>query len=484
MAVVAATVSKLTARRALAEIVVGPDMRTSGYRTYTAASGTTTTAVISALSGIGADYVLALPWCVNNTDLTVPFEFRRATDLSGTTVTFANAFGAAVATDDELDFFSYRPSIYTTALNRAIPAVWPGIYRYLNSHLIANGSRKEGGGSLYSLPRSMRRVSRVVQSGSLSLRDLFDRVASTTTLGDGWAAASGDTYGVIGEELYCVSDVDGDYVTRSEKIKNGVIEFQVRGVLAHNVNYRTFALMFRHAEDYAGALDHNNYLVVRLLSATAAASGGVVDLRKVDGGTESSLTTAAVTTTNAVNYTVRVEWIGARIRVWIDDIQLIDFALTGANAKFIDNAGRWGFRNDLGGSPGANTTTTAGRIANLYAFASNAAIPWHDWRANADEETIQIPAISTLSPSGLLSIEGSAPLTLFSADAAQTLVLDTTAVLEIATTDPAWQTLIQAAAVELYKILGYTDLVRAMSGDLATMRRMPQPQRMVRSAQW
>ena len=104
MATIAAQTSKLTARRALAEITVGPDRVTSGYRTYTADSGSTTTAVIGGLSGIGSDYILALPWAVNNTDLSVPFEFRRAIELSGTTVTFANAFGAAIAGAEEIEF--------------------------------------------------------------------------------------------------------------------------------------------------------------------------------------------------------------------------------------------------------------------------------------------------------------------------------------------------------------------------------------------
>src|SRR3990167_6628869 len=116
---ISAQTSKQTARRALAEITVGPDKRTTGYRNYTAAAGgDTDTAVISALSGIGADYVLALPWCVNNTDTTVPFEFRRAIELSGTSVNFANAFGATIAAADDLDFYPYRPSIYTQALDR------------------------------------------------------------------------------------------------------------------------------------------------------------------------------------------------------------------------------------------------------------------------------------------------------------------------------------------------------------------------------
>ena len=478
---IAATITKQQARRALADITVHQDLNgnwITGYRNYdTTALGTSTTAIIAGLSGIGADYILDLPWWLAN-DGNNAGEFRRATSFSGTTVTVANAYTNAMASAVDMDCYPYRPPIYSIAFNRAIPKVYPGIHRYLTSHIITNAERKDGQyGGVYSVPRNMRRVHKVSRWAKLRLRDLFDRADSTTSAGPGWTNASGDTFGVSSEELYSVGAADGDYVTRPEKMRDGVIEFTTRGTLASSTVYRTIGLRFRHAEDRTGALDHNNYLELRLLSSTGAASGGRVDLRKVDGGTESSLATGNLTTSNGVDYRVRVECFGARIGVWVDDVQYIDFELTGLNLKYLDYT-RWGFREDVAGAPG-----TAARVAEVYAFETTQPVEWNDIRVDRGGQSFTLGELGGTHPTGQLLVEGSEQLTLFATDNTESLVNDGTALLELATTNEAWQTLVQAAAEELYAMLGYRELRLEAEAVLATMVRMPRPKTTGRHAQ-
>jgi len=472
-----AVLSKQTARRALAAVA-------GGYRTYdTTTGGSSSTAIIAALSGIGADYLLAMPWGLAN-DGTQALSFRRASQLDSTTVTFANAFGGTIATAVSMDFYPFRPSLYTEALNRAMAKLYPGVYRIVTSHLITHAARKTGqGNAVYPFPRNMQRVHRLTHWGSTVATDLFDRAASTTTPGDGWTVDVG-TFGVISERGYAVTDADGDRMSRTEDMKDGVLEMIVRGTLNSGATYRSPALLFRMAEDYTGAIDYANCLVVRLLNA-------VVDLRKRDGGTETSLATATQTTSDGVDYVLRVQFVGDRIRVWVDDLELISFQLTGLNAKYLQNP-RVGVRLDKGGSP-----ATAARFDDFYAFGQTSPFEWTDWEQNRDSFTLNIPAISTTAPTGLLLVEGSAPLTAFAADGTEALVTDTTAIVEIATTDFAYLTLIEQARAELFRLLSaeiyptgipqnsaqYLELAKEAAMNAAAMKRMPRAAAGFRHAQ-
>ena len=138
---------------------------------------------------------------------------------------------------------------------------------------------------------------------------------------------------------------------------------------------------------------------------------------------------------------------------------------------------RWGFRWDMAGAP-----ATAARIDDVYAFEAWAPFEWPDWEQARDSQSLRIPAISSAAPTGSLLIEGSEQLTLLAADNTESLVNDGTTVLEIATTDPAYQTFIQAAAVELYTLLGYRDLAAEARAHLGNMKRMPYPQVNMRHA--
>ena len=435
MPVATAQVSKQTLRRAVA----GP----GGYRTRTTTSGgSTTTAIIAGLSGIGADYVLDFPWTLAN-DLANAGEFHRASSFSGTTVTFADAFTATVANATSLDFYPYLPPLYTEAVNRAIRKLYQQgkAYRLINSHIIPHSQRKLNDGSgYYSMPRNMDRVFQVSMLGSLALRDLFDRADSTTEPGNSWVETTGN-WGVISERLYAQSDANGDHMTRDFDLKDGVIQAIVRGTLASGTNYRTPALTFRIAEDRNGAIDTANYLLVRLLN-------GVVDLRKVDASTESSLTTSTVPTSDGTDYLLRVQFRGTHTMVWVDDVLLIDYNLTGLNEKFTENP-RAGVRWDTGGTP-----ATAARVDDYYAFHAEALTVWPDWSQAGDNNVLEIPAFGSRGPTGILYIEGGTILTTLTADGVASLDSDGTARVEIETTDRGYETLIEQARAELYQMLG------------------------------
>lgn len=434
MPIATAQVSKQTLRRAVA----GP----GGYRTRsTTGTGTATTAIIAALSGIGADYVLDMPWGLAN-DGNNAGEFRRASSFSGTTVTFADGFTNAVANSVSMDFYPYLPTLYTEAANRAMRKLYQRdkAYRLVNSHIIPHSERKLDGSGYYALPRNMDRVHQLSVLGSLALRDLFDRADSTTEPGNSWVETAGN-WGIISERLYAQSDANGDHVTRDLDLKDGVIQAIVRGTLNSATTYRTPALTFRIAEDRNGAIDTTNYLAVRLLNA-------VVDLRKVDSSTESSLTTATQTTTDGTDYLLRVQFRGTHIMIWVDDVLLIDYNLTGLNEKYTEYP-RAGIRWDTAGSP-----ATAARVDDYYAFHAEGLTIWPDWRQSGDNNILEIPAFGDRAPTGILYVEGGTILTTLTADNVASLDADGTARVEIETTDRAYETLIEQARAELYLMLG------------------------------
>lgn len=448
--------------------------RETGYLsllTSSAGNAGGTTAVIAALSGYGADYLLATPWA-DAVDLANAGEFRRVISLVGTTVTVANAYTAQVATSTTIDFYPYRPSLYTQALNRASAWVFGNkhIYRYLSSHIISQSDRQLSG-NLYSMPRNMREVEKITYWGRLILRATF-AAADTASGVSGWTAGAG-SIGIRSEQFYFPGDTNADYATRSEKIKNGVWEFSTSGTMESSTVYRTIGLMFHHAVDYAGALDHNNYLVARLLNDAIADR---LEIRKIDGGTESQLAVATVALTDGTRAVMRIETVGARIRGFVDDVQLIDYELIGPNLKYADYD-RWGLRLDKAGAPG-----TAANVQELYAHEMVTPIDWTDWQQSRESQTLLIPSIGRRNPTGVLLVEGGEVLTALAADNTQSLVDDGTALLEIATTDPAWQSYIAAAAVELYRMLGYTELRQEAEAALRGMRGMPWPDTLLKAA--
>ena len=423
-----------TLRRALAEIA-------GGYRSYTttgAGNAGGTTFVVSGLDGIGSDYVLDMPW-VLQTDGANIREFRRATGLSGSTVTVSTAYTAQVASGVTMDMYPFRPSLYKQALSKAFQKLYPSIYRLVEAYRISNNDRMGHLSAVldnwYSTPQNMVKVGKVWRCGIENLWDDFDRADNASDAGNGWTAAAG-TFGIISNRLYSL--VDDSLLVRSSNplLQNLYIECEQTGTLNSGNDYSVLSLIFRY-------IDSSNFLMADM-------NNSGINITKFDGGTATSLNQTTFTPTNGTYYKVAISAIGTRLRVWVDDVLYLDYQLTGANATKYVIPGNIGFKSDLGGAPG-----TPNRANNYVCYQLTPEYEWLDWHHARGLPDFELPYSSSARPSGLLRIQGTALLSALTADNVTSLASDdATAVVEIATTDTAYQTLLAQARAELFYLLG------------------------------
>ena len=372
-------------------------------------------------------------------------QWRRISDFASGSGTFTVVpqYGTAaspiqVVSGVTFEVHSIRPDLWTIGANRAIRALYPIVHRPLFAFLVPLAER-----SWYDIPLA-RDVHAVYYAGPREVKDLFDRANSTTEPGNNWTNTSG-TAGITSERLYWPTATNGNHVTRDIVLHDGFVRAIIRGTLNSGTDYDVPALTFRVFEDRNGAIDTNNYLIVRMLNA-------VVDLRKVDGGTESSLTTAATTTSDATDYLLQVQFSGPWIRVWVDGTLLLNYELTGLNLKYAQHAGqpggggRVGIRQDTAGAP-----ATASRVDDYYAYHINLhAAP--DWTQEGAGNLFRLG--QRLSDAYALYVEGKGSLSTLADDATEgTLASDTTATLEIETSDPSWELFIAKVREETYELV-------------------------------
>ena len=373
-------------------------------------------------------------------------QWRRISNFaSGSgTFTLVPQFGTAATPVQVASAVTYEvhvlpPSIWTVGANRAIREVYRLglVHRPLFGWLIPLSER-----SWYDIPLA-RDIHAVYYAGPQALTDRFNRANSTTDPGNGWTNTSG-VAGISSERLYWPTGTNGNHVTRDLQLFDGFIRAIVYGTLASATTYDTPALTFRIGEDRNGDIDTNNYLLVRLLNS-------VVDLRKVDGGTETSLTTAATTTANATDYVLQVQFTGPWIRIWVDGTLLINYELTGLNLKYAHylgssgGGGRVGIREDRAGSP-----ATELRVDDYAAYHSTL-IPCPDWVQEGAGNMFRITR--RLSEAHALYVEGKSPLSTLAEDTTYgTLATDTTATLELETSDPTWELFITKVREIVYRM--------------------------------
>ena len=154
--------------------------------------------------------------------------------------------------------------------------------------------------------------------------DTFDRAddaaaLGTPDVGNAYTVASG-TWGISANKAYNVTDTDGNTVYTDVGTPDAVMQATIRGTLNHATIYRVPLLMFRRG-------DANNHLRVELRN-------GAVDLKKMDGGVVSTLATAAQTTADDTDYTVRVLLEGNVIHVAVDGTLRITHTLSGGDTKY------------------------------------------------------------------------------------------------------------------------------------------------------
>lgn len=416
--------------------------------TTSAGNGGGTTAISTSLSGESDTYYIN--WWVLQVDGANAGQWRQCTAFTGSTgtLTVGRAFGAQVASGVILELHKYRPDLlHTIAPNEARFRAWQAkaVYKQEIDYVLAESLR-----AVYGVPRGMREVWRVSQAnGGALLRDLFDRADSATTPGGSLTVRTG-TWGIATEHLYSATDADGDAVDFDANTADIIFEWVMRGTLASSTVYRTIGGKFAILEDYTGAIDNQNYLYVRLLSTTGVASGGVVDLRVMDRGTEISLTTTALTTSDGVDYRIRVVKQGVLVRVFVDDIERITYRLDEPYLKFLDGK-RVGLREDKAGAP-----ATALRVAEIRVHSLQTGYTeHHDWQESPDNRVVEFGPRSRrngLAAERYLKFEGGDLLTVLAADTtAGTIASYTTAVWEIETTDPTWDTLAEFGAWAMWE---------------------------------
>lgn len=341
-------------------------------------------------------------------------KWRRCSTYTSSSGTFAivGDLAGAPGSGVNVELYAFPPSLLTLAFNESIREMNKALFYPLRNWggVIGYSGRKQ-----YQIPRDFFEVTRVltpVQS-SRKYYDTFDRDNSTTSAGTSssghtYTISSGDTFGITSDLLYSVTDTDGDLAIASvEDCEHGYLEADLIGELNSTTTYRIPELVFRYE-------DANNYLVIRL-------QNGSVDLRKVDGGTESSITTATQTTTNNVYYRVRVQFIGTRITVWVDETEVLNHELIGPNFKYLgdDNITKTydqiGFRLSKGGSPTTNARWRRASFHKLVDFA-----PVASFEVSSDKRVLTINPNSTRGPQAIDNcpylIEGRRLLTALDSD--------------------------------------------------------------------
>ena len=472
MPAVLATVSKATIRHS----VVGE----GGYTPGTTTSGGTAGGIdliASALIGYGEDLIIDRWFLITSGTNAGKYRRARAFSPATGTVTFANTFGATVATSVTFEIyqFAHMPSIFTNAVNAAIQKLGsgrvPAVYRVVNSHIITNAARNNDASDFYATPRNMRNVFRISHVGNLVDQDLFDRANSTSTPGGQWTEQVG-SWGITSERLYGVSNANGDFVMHQQAITDGMIAFTHEGT-----NTQLLGLTFKVRELYDGSIETigtGHDLSLRL-------TGSATDITALPSGTV--IATSAQTHTDNVDYNILVSFRGPLIEVWENDVQIISYTLTGTDMEYLQND-RWGFYID-------GASAAAATVDNVYAFRATTPYEWGDWKQSGDNLTLEIPAMGRVRPSGILLVEGCAPLSLLADDTtAQTITSDSTATLEIATTDPAYRKLVLQARAELARMLstdmlpngeltpqarGYERAAERLEQEAAAIPSMPRP---------
>ncbi len=408
----------------------------------TTTGGSSTTAIISSLIGVPIAAIqnkyLLLESGTSDSEYRIASQFA---PLTGT-ITTRRAFTNTVAISVSGHIHEFSPHLYTLGINEAIRVAYPALYRPILFHQFTRYANQRA----LPLPRDMDRILTIEEDKSISARvqDFFDRTASTTDPGTNWTAITG-TWGITSESLYCPSDTDGDFIKASTNyyLQDGVIEFRVRGDTTNTAS-RTLLLAFRVNDDYTEALG------VRLLNDT-------VDLRKLEGGSWTSLSTGTVTTTEDVDYVVRVQFEGSWVSVWVNDRQYILFELVGTNLKYLGydenpgTYGNFGFRLEKTGSPSLTVTST--RVSHIFAHALVGTSERGDWALSMGGRSIEMRRNHRgrdLTVGKMLWMRGLAELSQVAADTTfEALTTDGTATVEMLTTDPAYEVLTQWAAYEV-----------------------------------
>ena len=167
-------------------------------------------------------------------------------DPANGTITVARAFVEQIASGTDVEIHSFRPDLYTLAINEAITKLRDNIWRDVQHHAFVRTSAQR----TFPLPRNMQQVQRLSIDNRQSERqqDFFDRANSTTAPGSLWTSSVGD-WGITSESLYAPGDTDADRIlaVTNPQVKNGVIQAVVRGDTTDTAS-RVLSILFRYED--------------------------------------------------------------------------------------------------------------------------------------------------------------------------------------------------------------------------------------------
>lgn len=411
------------------------------YLFSTTSAGDSTSVISTTIAGFGDDFFIG--WYVLITSGNESVKWRLVTDYVSSTgdLTVAPALAGAPGTPVTCELHTFSPALYTLASNDAIKDIAPTVMYPLRNWggIIVDGSR-----TVYPVPREFVQVTRVFREvgGSRIYYDTFDRADSTTLAGNSDSGhahtAQAGTWGISSDKLYSASDADANLLTADPDEEDGFFQATVSGTLNHATIIRTPDLIFHF-------LNTSNYLAVQLLN-------GSVLLIKIDGGSPTTLATATQTTANGTDYIVRVEFVGARIKVYVDEVELINYELLGTDLKYRDYT-IVGYRLTKGGSP-----ATAARWHNAKMHKPVALVPLSNNEVMPDGRTIRFGSHARGIPSPgdntALIVEGWRYLTPLTDDSTTgTLDSFTTAKVELTLQSVQTDFLLARAAFHLYNRL-------------------------------
>ena len=444
-----ASATKQQWRRAVADIL--NDNWQGAFTTVTS----TTVLLDTALNGYGPNWFQEWYLLITDTDAAATGEFRIVDSFSGSTLTLRTALSSTTdltaGATGTYELHKYNPRWYTTALAIAIQKTFALVYRPITGFL-AQPDSTTGVSSVFSFPRNMLRIWNVALVGLLKVRDSFNRAASASSPGGSWVAgtlsasivysAGGSTWGITGlatpgggdpgEQLYSATNIARDIITYPIDLKDGYISASLYAANTY------LELCFRIRENYAGTIVGTEMLRLRLTTTA-------LTLRKYDAGTDSELATATVTATASIDQPVAVQFFGRTVLVWHAGVLVISHELSDANLKYLEYTG-------LGIL--VRTADTTSRVDDFAAFSLLPEMRVFDWEQ--DELSQKLTIHNALSQNYLLQVDGGSLLSALAADTNRgdngTIASDTTATLEIQTTDPAWQLLTHQGALEVLRM--------------------------------
>lgn len=169
--------------------------------------------------------------------------------------------------------------------------------------------------------------------------DTFDRTDSATTLGSPWIVLQG-TWGISGNEAYCVSDAHDDkIIIPAVGAANYAVSCDMKGAVVDDANARRPCIIVRY-------VNSTNYLQAHVITTSLA-------IQKNESGVVSTLASVGLTPSPPDNtyFTIKAECIGNTVQLYLDGVLKLSYTFTAGEQTLYGSAQQVGIRLRKSGSP-------------------------------------------------------------------------------------------------------------------------------------